>query len=240
MAYLLRDGENVRPLNQFPPQWPLSCPHQWVQYLENGHVNETMATTLNQDKSAVQKLLKGKLKALGITEIVTGTIIITVAIIQISIVTGQHREINISTRIGAPWWTGISLIISGILAALVQEQPSHCLIRGCLAMNIISAISCSAATAIYSVNLFLLSFRHYHSAHSVHDEILISILLLLTLLNVLISIAISIANAKINCARPKPVIVVYNGLPAELIPQQQFHDNPPPYNVAVMQSPYVG
>ncbi|GCB79369.1 hypothetical protein scyTo_0016948 [Scyliorhinus torazame] len=59
-----------------------------------------MATTLNQDKSAVQKMLKGKLKALGITEVVTGIIIITAAIIQISIVTG-------------------------ILAALVQEQPSH-------------------------------------------------------------------------------------------------------------------
>ncbi|XP_072329852.1 membrane-spanning 4-domains subfamily A member 4A-like [Scyliorhinus torazame] len=240
MAYLLRNGENVCPPNQFPPQWLLPCPRQCVQYLENGYVNETMATTLNQDKSAVQKMLKGKLKALGITEVVTGIIIITAAIIQISIVTGQHQEMNISTRIGAPWWTGISLIISGILAALVQEQPSHFMIGGCIAVNIISAISCLAATVIYSVNLVFLSFCHYHSARCVQDEILISILLLLTLLNVLISIAISIANAKITCARPKPVIVVFNSTSEQLVPQQQFHDNPPPYHVAVMESAYVG
>ncbi|XP_078420486.1 membrane-spanning 4-domains subfamily A member 8-like isoform X2 [Cetorhinus maximus] len=138
----------------------------------------------------------------------------------------------------------LGFITAGSLAIAVERQPAHCLIRGCLGMNIISAIACFPAVIIYSVNL---GFPGYcYSVYCFHHRGTVpclAILLLLTLLIAAISISISSFNCKaINCccATPEPVVIVYNTTTTQQIPPQQFQPNPPPYNMAAMTTVYAG
>ncbi|XP_041034481.1 membrane-spanning 4-domains subfamily A member 8-like isoform X2 [Carcharodon carcharias] len=138
----------------------------------------------------------------------------------------------------------LGFIIAGSLAIAVEREPTHCMIRGCLGMNIISAIACFPAVIIYSVNL---AFPGYcYSINCFHHQGTIpclAILLLLTLLIAAISISVSSFNCKaINCccATPEPVVIVYNTTTTQQIPTQQFQPNPPPYNMAAMAPVYAG
>ncbi|XP_078057697.1 membrane-spanning 4-domains subfamily A member 4A-like [Mustelus asterias] len=239
MAGMLKaDGDVLAP-NQLPPPQP-SGP-QMVQYLQTGPLNQSIAAALNQNDSGVQEMLKGKLKALGITEIVTGIIAMIIGIIQIIIVSNRNST-NFSVYGGTPWWTGILFVIAGSLAVAVEKEPTHCMIRGCLAMNIISAILCIPAIILYSINLAVTSCNSsYYCSNTVAIPFL-AILLVLTLLNAAISIAISSFNCKAMnscCATPAPVIVMFSNPSTQPIPQQQFQVNPPPYSVTVMENIYA-
>ncbi|XP_072329532.1 membrane-spanning 4-domains subfamily A member 8-like [Scyliorhinus torazame] len=234
MADMVKNGGNVFAPNQLPPA---SGP-QLVQYVENGPQIQPIAAVVNQNNSGVQEMLKGKLKALGITQIVTGTIAIIIGIIQITL---GGPICSFSAVAGTPWWTGILFIIAGALAVAVENEPTQSMIRGCLAMNIISAISCLPAIILYSSNLTI----PLYSRICITSGLIpcVAILLLLTLLNAAISIAVSSFNCKAMngcCGTPVPVIVMYNNPPVQPIPQQQLPGNPPPYNVTVMENLYVG
>ncbi|XP_041034467.1 membrane-spanning 4-domains subfamily A member 4D-like isoform X1 [Carcharodon carcharias] len=241
MAYLSKGDGNVLAPGQFPPPQPLAL--QLVQHLGNGQVNQTTSTTLTQNNACVQAF-KGKLMALGITEVVVACIIIIIGIIEISVVIYPLNYRDFSVIIGTPWWSGGLFIIAGSLAIAVEREPTHCMIRGCLGMNIISAIACFPAVIIYSVNL---AFPGYcYSINCFHHQGTIpclAILLLLTLLIAAISISVSSFNCKaINCccATPEPVVIVYNTTTTQQIPTQQFQPNPPPYNMAAMAPVYAG
>ncbi|XP_078057712.1 membrane-spanning 4-domains subfamily A member 8-like [Mustelus asterias] len=190
-------------------------------------------------------MFRGKLMGLGITQIVTGIIAVIIGIIEISVVVrGPFRISDFSVHIGTPWWTGLLFIIAGSLAVAVEKDPTLPMIRGCLAMNILSAISCLPGVIIYCINLaypycFSLYYCYYHEG----TIPCLVILLLLTLLNAAISIAISSFNCKsLNCccATPNPTVVLVNTAIAQPFPQQNFHVNPPPYNIHAMGNIQVG
>ncbi|XP_078420588.1 membrane-spanning 4-domains subfamily A member 4A-like [Cetorhinus maximus] len=226
MAYFSKNERNVYAQNQLPPQQLLpSCPEV------NRPVNQTMVTTLTQNNAGVQEMLKGKLKALGISGIVTGIIVVLIGIVKISVDSNQYfiRELSF----GTPFWTRVPFIIAGSLTVAVEKDPTHGMIRGCLSMNIISAISCFPATIIYSFSLaFPENINHKVSCLDIDGSIAcLALLLLLALLNAAISISVSSfnCNAMVCCGTPVPVIVVYNNASEQLMPSQQFHANPVRY-----------
>ncbi|XP_072329534.1 membrane-spanning 4-domains subfamily A member 4D-like [Scyliorhinus torazame] len=245
MAGMVKTDGNVFVPNQLPPAQPQPCGPQLVQHLENNPLHQSIAAMFNQNNAGVQEMLKGNLKALGITQIVTGIISIIIGIVQICILHSLTSIESISVIIGTPWWTGVLFIIAGALAVAAEKEPTHCMVNGCLSMNIISAIICLPAIIIYSVSLSIHSVC-YSWAFCYDPGVSIAcmtILLLLTLFNAAISIAVSSFNCKaINgcCGTPVPVIVVYSNSPAQPIPQQQFQGNPPPYNMALMENVHVG
>ncbi|XP_078420483.1 membrane-spanning 4-domains subfamily A member 4D-like [Cetorhinus maximus] len=243
MAYLSKNYGNVLAPGQLPPPQALTNIPQLLQNMGNSPPNQSVSTILNQSNSGVQAMLKGKLKALGITEIVTGIIAIIIGIIEISITSDQYVN-NFSIIIGTPWWTGILFIIAGSLAVAVEKEPTHGLISGCLSMNIISAISCLSAIIIYSINLAMPAYCYNSFSCQTGGLVTcLAILLLLTLLNAAISISVSSFNCKaMNCcsATPVPVVIVYNTTSAQQIPPQQFLVRPPPYNMAMMGNAAVG
>ncbi|XP_072329847.1 membrane-spanning 4-domains subfamily A member 8-like [Scyliorhinus torazame] len=242
MADMVKNDGNVFAPNQLPPAQPQPSGPQMVQHLDNAPLHQSIAAMFNQNNAGVQEMLKGKLKALGITQIVTGIIVIIIAIVGISIVQVPYYMM-LSLEFGTPWWTGVLFIVAGALAVAVEKEPTYCMIRGCLSTNIISAIACLPAVIIYSVNLDV-NCRYTYDCSRPDDLIAcVAILLLLTLLNAAISIAVSSFNCKAMnncCATPMPVIVVYNSTSEQLVPQQQFLDNPPPYNVTAMENVSVG
>ncbi|XP_038671083.1 membrane-spanning 4-domains subfamily A member 4A-like [Scyliorhinus canicula] len=245
MADMVKNDGNVFVPNQLPPAQPQPSGPQLVQHLENGPLHQSIAAMFDQNNSGVQEMRKGKLKALGITQIVTGQIAIIIGIVQIRMVQSEYYTNNFSVVIGTPWWTGAFFIIAGALAVAVEKEPTHSMIRGCLGMNIISAISCLPAIVAYTINISI-PYRCYYVNYTSYCMGLIACvatLLLLTLLNAAISIAVSSFNCKaMNCCSEKPVavIVVYNSTSEQLVPQHQFHDNPPPYNVTAMENVHVG
>ncbi|XP_072329851.1 membrane-spanning 4-domains subfamily A member 4D-like isoform X2 [Scyliorhinus torazame] len=245
MADMVKNDGNVFAPNQLPPAQPQPSGPQLVQHLENGALHQSIAAMVNQNTAGVQEMLKGKLKALGITQIVTGIISIIIGIVQICIWQGRIDTNFFSVVIGTPWWTGVPFIIAGALAVAAEKEQTQCVIKGCLSMNIINAIICIPATIIYSLNLSMqpLCYSRRHCYSSGGSTACLAIFLLLTLLNAAISIAISSFNCKaINgcCGTPVPLIVVYSNSPAQPIPQQQFQGNPPPYNMALMENVHVG
>ncbi|XP_072329856.1 membrane-spanning 4-domains subfamily A member 4A-like isoform X2 [Scyliorhinus torazame] len=225
MADMVKNDGNDFVPNQLPPAQPQPSAPQMVQHLDNAPLHQSIAAMFNQNNAGVQEMLKGKLKALGIIQIVTGIISIIIGILLVTSVRILYY-IEMSTLIGTPWWTGV-------------------LIKGCLSTNIISAIACLPAVIIYSVSLNLNSHCYYSNYCSRPDGLIpcVAILLLLTLLNAAISIAVSSFNCKAMngcCGTPVPVIVVYNSTSGQLIPPQPFQENPPPYSMAPMGNTYVG
>ncbi|XP_072427936.1 membrane-spanning 4-domains subfamily A member 4D-like [Chiloscyllium punctatum] len=238
MADLSKNVQNGLTPNQLPSSQPLPNGPQLVQFVDNGQLNQIASAAHAENTSRVQQMLKGKLKALGITEIITGLIVIIIGIVKISMRSRRLWLSLFSLRFGTPWWTGALFIVAGSLAVVVEKMPTDCMIRGCLAMNIVSAISCLPAIVIYALNLTI--FTIFNS----EDTACVIILLLLTLLNAAISIAISSFNCKgLTCCYETtaiPVFVVYNNASAQPIPPQEFQDNPPPYNVTVTENVYAG
>ncbi|XP_072329854.1 membrane-spanning 4-domains subfamily A member 4D-like isoform X1 [Scyliorhinus torazame] len=244
MADMVKNDGNDFVPNQLPPAQPQPSAPQMVQHLDNAPLHQSIAAMFNQNNAGVQEMLKGKLKALGIIQIVTGIISIIIGILLVTSVRILYY-IEMSTLIGTPWWTGVLFIVAGALAVAVEKEPTQCMIKGCLSTNIISAIACLPAVIIYSVSLNLNSHCYYSNYCSRPDGLIpcVAILLLLTLLNAAISIAVSSFNCKAMngcCGTPVPVIVVYNSTSGQLIPPQPFQENPPPYSMAPMGNTYVG
>ncbi|GCB79370.1 hypothetical protein scyTo_0016949 [Scyliorhinus torazame] len=105
--------------------------------------------------------------------------------------------------------------------------------RGCLSMNIISAISCLPAIIMYSTGLVYPRYCNYLvECYNNGSIACMAILIILTLLNAAISITVSSFNCKAMnccCATPVPIIVMSNNASEQLIPSQQFQVNPARY-----------
>ncbi|XP_067850653.1 membrane-spanning 4-domains subfamily A member 15-like [Heptranchias perlo] len=246
MASLSKNDGIVLAPNLLPPPQPLASAPEFIQHFENGQLNQGtyMATRVPQNNPGVQEMLKGKLKALGITEIVTGIIAVLIGTIQIS--SKPIRFSGFSITVGTPWWTGVLFIIAGSLAVAVEKTPTQCLISGCLSMNIISTIFCLPAIIMYSVNFTIVPYCYdcgQYKTLQIGTVVCLAILLVLSLLNAAISIAISCFNCKaVTCCNttPVPVIVVYNNPSAQPNPFPHFNDRPPPYNETSMANVYAG
>uniref|UniRef100_UPI00398F04FA membrane-spanning 4-domains subfamily A member 4D-like n=1 Tax=Pristiophorus japonicus TaxID=55135 RepID=UPI00398F04FA len=249
MADLSKNAGLFLPTNHLPTLQPLPSPPGSMQYLENGQLNQNIATIIAQNNSGVQAMLRGKLKALGITEIVTGIISIIIGTVQV--IRGPLNSFTAFSLIGGtPWWTGVVFVIAESLAVAVDKSPTDCKIKGCLSMNIISAILCLPAVTIYAANFAFLPFcsftSHCFRYQSGSIECL-AILLVLALLNAAISIAISSFNCKaMTCCNTTPVlfpfqpnILMYSNPLAQPNPSLQLNGNPPPY-MTVMENVYAG
>uniref|UniRef100_UPI00398E5B61 membrane-spanning 4-domains subfamily A member 15-like n=1 Tax=Pristiophorus japonicus TaxID=55135 RepID=UPI00398E5B61 len=210
MAYLTKNDGIVLAPAYLPESQPLPSAPGLMPYLENRQLNQCMAPRVAENNSGVQSMFNGKLKGLGITEILTGIISIIIGTVQvIRAANSFYPYVGISIVVGTPWWSGVAFVIAGSLAVAVEKSPTDCMVKGCLSSNIISAISCFPALVLYSVNLSYLqicSFSIFCIPFQSGTVECMAILLVLTLLNAAISISISSFNCKaMNCCNTTPV-----------------------------------
>ncbi|KAM9114268.1 membrane-spanning 4-domains subfamily A member 4A-like isoform 1-T1 [Pangshura tecta] len=104
----------------------------------------------------LRKFYQGEPLALGITQIFTG--IVQVAFGIVLILVNVHQLIVLT---GTPFWTGILYIISGVICVAAAKNPKISLVRGLLAMNILSAIVSGLGIVSYSFS-FVFDYRHGH------------------------------------------------------------------------------
>ncbi|XP_071986824.1 membrane-spanning 4-domains subfamily A member 4A-like [Engystomops pustulosus] len=123
-----------------PPQW---------------NVAAIVAPNTDPSSPFFTTFLRGKPKALGIVMIVA-------AILEIALGIGLIYTTFTITRIsGIPFWGSVCYIIAGILSIAAQAKPNSCLVRGSLAMHILSCIFLVPALIIGSLDLVLIPLFAY-------------------------------------------------------------------------------
>ncbi|XP_035388478.1 membrane-spanning 4-domains subfamily A member 4A-like [Electrophorus electricus] len=157
----------------------------------------------------LQSFLKGEPKALGTVQIMIAIMTILFAIVIA--VTGPTLYIYS----GVFFWGSLILcphISAGSLSVAAENKLNSCAVKGCLTMNIISAVTAGVATVLLSVDIGLLTnFIYRYENYSKYNDSEIfyramgylngfrGILLVFTVLEMIISICSSAFSCKAIC-----------------------------------------
>ncbi|CAH2321762.1 membrane-spanning 4-domains subfamily A member 4A-like [Pelobates cultripes] len=140
-----------------PPTAVIMVP-QWTA---NQIVQPVSVAPANIQQS-YQVLNKGQPKALGATQLV-------LAFLQIAMGTvlffTTPYNLPVSSSVGIHFWGAVFYIISGSLSVAVENKPSHSLIQGFLAMNIISSL-----VSFISVCLFISDACIYYYCYGSYEK----------------------------------------------------------------------
>ncbi|XP_032083379.1 membrane-spanning 4-domains subfamily A member 4A-like isoform X2 [Thamnophis elegans] len=188
----------------------------------------------------VKKFYQGEPVALGITQIFIGFIGIVFGILANLIDTGSSDFLLIKI----PYWGGILHIISGSLTVAAARNPKIPLVKGMLAMNVISAITAGLGIVFLSFSVSsLLPFDigdtcnyHRYDTKEKCDEtqnIGKGILVFLIVVNILefcISISVASFGCKMLCRDPftETIVVVYQNVTPSSAKQHSPSDCKPP------------
>lgn len=104
----------------------------------------------------VKEFIKGEPRALGTTQIMIGIINILFGMVL------AFTYSSIAVFSGVPFWGGLLYIISGSLSVAAEKHDSVCLVKGSLAMNIVSAIAASSAIILYIIDAAL---QYYYCSY---------------------------------------------------------------------------
>uniref|UniRef100_A0ACB8FRE0 Uncharacterized protein n=1 Tax=Sphaerodactylus townsendi TaxID=933632 RepID=A0ACB8FRE0_9SAUR len=195
----------------------------------------------------LKTLYRGEPMALGITQILIGILEISfglvVAIAKSSpYYAGGHHLTN-------PYWLGILFIISGSLSVAAAKDPKVPLVKGMLAMNVVSSVAAGIAIVIFSISLEHIYYFYYRCTSYYlstmppdicHEYITIpqnlmhaisAVLLTVTVLEFLISITTAAFGCATMCrnAYSETTVVIFQktdeGItPASALPRQMYEN----------------
>ncbi|XP_059498795.1 membrane-spanning 4-domains subfamily A member 8-like [Stegostoma tigrinum] len=168
------------------PQPPLGAPSG------GGHPRESFAP--RPGAQAYERMLKGELKALGVTQIMVGIVCVMFGTpLLLSL-------LSMTTIIGTPWWSGLLFIVSGSMSVATERQPGRCLVGGCLASNTVSAVAAAIAGFLFFTDLFVEPCTHTHLCLQLRGmlEVSTSLKVLLLMFDVL-ELVLSLTVASFSC-----------------------------------------
>uniref|UniRef100_A0A8C8S6K6 Uncharacterized protein n=1 Tax=Pelusios castaneus TaxID=367368 RepID=A0A8C8S6K6_9SAUR len=186
-------------------------------------VSQPQPSATSAPSGPLRKLYQGEPLALGITQILTGIVQVVFGIILIK----MHDLLYIvAMNTGTPIWTGMLYIISGSLSVEAAKNPKISLVKGMLAMNIVSAVSAGVSIIFFSLSLlFQYPNRCYYceEVSSVHWAIVFGVSMILFAFTIL-EFCVSISNAAFGCKTvcrdsysDTSVVIYHNmGLPVSL------------------------
>ncbi|XP_048355610.1 membrane-spanning 4-domains subfamily A member 4A-like isoform X3 [Sphaerodactylus townsendi] len=100
----------------------------------------------------VTKLYRGEPMALGITQILIGILEISFGLV-IALAESTRSSHDRGEHIITPYWMGILYIISGSLSVAAAKDPRVPLVKGVLAMNVVSSVAAGIAIVILSISI---------------------------------------------------------------------------------------
>ncbi|XP_066574010.1 membrane-spanning 4-domains subfamily A member 4A [Amia ocellicauda] len=165
---------------------------------------------VGQAQDKLRRFLKGEPKALGVVQIMTALTVVLIGVVQLAM-----SYIVITT--GFPFWGAVFYIISGSLSVAANQNPCSHLIKGAIAMNIISSIVASTGIILYAVDVTIPSPNStiQNSTLQYLSQVVSGIMLVLSLLELCISISISAFGCIATC----------NQLPVSIVIVQQVSTN---------------
>ncbi|XP_069477434.1 membrane-spanning 4-domains subfamily A member 15-like [Ambystoma mexicanum] len=177
-----------------------------TQYIPagNAYLPEQNAQ-MGQTPGFLQRFLKGEPKALGVVQIMIGIINIFLGGGLCTVVYPLVAVIS-----GVVFWGGILFIISGSLSISAEKKVTDCLVKGSLAMNVISAVASGIEFIICIIDLIIsryardCSYSNYRydcvqPAFLAMQTGVLAALLILSLLEMGIAIATSAFGCKSVC-----------------------------------------
>ncbi|XP_058863782.1 membrane-spanning 4-domains subfamily A member 8-like [Acipenser ruthenus] len=201
------------------------------------------SSTLCQPSGQLKRFLKGEPRPLGTVQIIMGVINILFGAVL------SRTLWSIAGILGAPFWTGLFYIISGSLSVAADKTPKISLIKGTLAMNILSSIVAGVGIIIYLVDLAVCSRYNSYAYHSYDSDTaspvllnrtaegLKSVLLVFTTLEFCVAVSLSGFGCKSVCHGSQdqtPLVVIqsaYNTARAPPAGAENIYSlAAPPYN----------
>ncbi|XP_069477433.1 membrane-spanning 4-domains subfamily A member 4D-like isoform X3 [Ambystoma mexicanum] len=108
-----------------------------TQYIPAGNAYPAEQNAqMGQMPGFLQRFLKGEPKALGVVQIMIGIINIFLGGVLCAVVYPPVAFMS-----GVVFWGGIVFIISGYLSISAEKKLTDCLVKGSLAMNVVSAVA---------------------------------------------------------------------------------------------------
>ncbi|XP_072319641.1 transmembrane protein 176 [Eucyclogobius newberryi] len=95
-------------------------------------------------RAAVQK---GEPKCLGVSQLMLGLLIMTYSI---PLHLTEHTEL---VWLGVPWWSGLTFVVAGVVAILLERHCTINNLRACLAVSAVSTVLSIVAVITYSVDI---------------------------------------------------------------------------------------
>ncbi|XP_069088986.1 membrane-spanning 4-domains subfamily A member 4A-like [Pleurodeles waltl] len=201
-----------------------------------------------------RRFMRGEPKALGVVQILLGLIQITLGALLLNNPFSGVYPIS-----GLPFWGAPFYIISGALSVAAEKKGTTGLVRGSMAMNIVSTIITLPAIIIISIDIVFVSFNlsdssacyisipgndgqsclSYQAGLVAQQRGIDALALMLSLLELWITLSTSIFACKAVCqccGAPKvtqPMFVVQNTYGQDLgFPpvQEPLAVSPPPYD----------
>ncbi|XP_069100374.1 membrane-spanning 4-domains subfamily A member 4D-like [Pleurodeles waltl] len=199
-----------------------------------GDPSQTGQAAKTASNKHLQKFFKGEPLVLGVVQILNGIFQIGFGIVGDSS-SGAFRSWTLPLFItGVPYWSGILYIISGSLSVAAANNPKISLVRGCLIMNILSAVASGIAVIVYIIYIAVWDHRggygytmcnYYYreqtpeemeqcmKLHQVHLIFWASLILLLiiTILELCVSISVAAFGCKTVCrmSYSEVTVVIY-------------------------------
>ncbi|XP_048357036.1 membrane-spanning 4-domains subfamily A member 15-like isoform X2 [Sphaerodactylus townsendi] len=172
----------------------------------------------------LKTLYQGEPMALGITQILIGILEISfglVVAITESPPTSNAHEGHLTNA----YWMGIVYIISGSLSVAAAKNPKVPLVKGMLAMNVVSSVAAGIAIVILSIYIahpiyYTTCFPFYHTIDTCHgyatvsNNIMYGVLAILLVATIL-EFFITIITAAFGCASvcrnyyPEKTVVIF-------------------------------
>ncbi|XP_020788659.1 transmembrane protein 176 [Boleophthalmus pectinirostris] len=109
---------------------------------------DTNALKLMDSKQALRAAVqRGEPKCLGVSQLMLGLLIMTYSI---PLHLTEHTEV---VWMGVPWWSGISFVIAGVVAILLDKYCTMNNLYACIATSVVSTALSIMAIIIYSVDI---------------------------------------------------------------------------------------
>uniref|UniRef100_UPI0037E94250 transmembrane protein 176 isoform X1 n=1 Tax=Semicossyphus pulcher TaxID=241346 RepID=UPI0037E94250 len=114
-----------------------------VQVLED--VNAVKLSDRQQAlRAAIQR---GEPKSLGVSQVMLGLMVISYSIPL------HLTEVTEVVYLGVPWWSGLTFIMAGVTAIILDKHSTMKILRVCLLVSVVSTVLSVVAVIIYSVDM---------------------------------------------------------------------------------------
>ncbi|KAM3914057.1 membrane-spanning 4-domains subfamily A member 4D-like [Leptodactylus fuscus] len=147
---------------------------------------------ITESSAFYQTFLKGRPKALGI-------VLISAAILQVVVGIGLFfTTFSVSLPSGIPFWGPAIYIVAGSLTIAAQTKPSICLIKGSLALNVLTIVFSVIGLVLTSVDLGIIWCYPYRNCRSrlIGGYLIDSVLIVTNLLLFCLSISLSVFGCR--------------------------------------------